>query len=142
MFVLSVIEKLSTLFQSYIQFFLLSNFKNFDPFQKQTLNTSNCYKHYLSYLIIFLFANFYGIYGLGVSFCIFTNLFKLLKTNKLIYIHQIFPFKAWTYSDNVLAIASFNVLFVYVSFLLNNSTNDKFKSFSSRFVKGIFFCCY
>lgn len=141
MVVLSVMEKFNTLFQSFVQFLLSTNFTNLDPFQTHTLNTSNLYKHYLSFLIIFLFSNFYGIYGLGVNFYIFTNLFKLLQTNKLIYIHQVFPLNAWTYSDNILAIANFNVLFVYVSFLSSDSINKKFKNFSSRFVKGSF-CCF
>lgn len=129
-------EKLKLFVQSFTQFHFEANFKNLDPFEKHTKPTTS-YNPYSLYLFIFLLINFYGIFGLGVNFLVIPN-FLFIQNNKFVYNHQIFPFKAWTYSDNILAIANFNVLFVYISFLFNTTANKKFYNSSENFTKGIF----
>ena len=129
-------KKIKLFVHSLTQIHLDATFKNLDPFCKHNLQTVD-HNPYLLYLLIFLFINFFGIYGLGVNFRVYENVFQIFQTNKYVYIHQIFPFKAWTYSDNILAIANFNVLFVYMSFLFNNSVNKKFLTSSAKLTKGM-----
>lgn len=118
-----MLTQLTQSLQLFLHHQLFTFFTNLDPF-RETPQTPTAFSPkltqnpYLYYLLIFLSINYYGIFGLGTNFTIPSpNTTQILKTNTQIYLHQIFPAKAWNWSDTILLIANFTVLANYLNFL-------------------------